>query len=190
MGKVLRFKRPPPFRSLLRGASRQLGVPPSFIPGALVIMALIGIFAAETIFTPPFPSDVSQDVRVLRPDTTANEQWVRRETPAPDLLCSAPLVVDGDTFDCGSERVRLTSIDAPEMEAHCRPGRACVAGDPLAARNHLVRLTRGQVACDVLGTGYYGRAIARCRSAGQDLSCAMVRGGHAVPRYGGAPCES
>ena len=29
-------------------------------------------------------------------------------------------VVDGDPLRCGSERVRLLGIDAPELPGHCR----------------------------------------------------------------------
>lgn len=44
--------------------------------------------------------------------------------------CVSPTVVDGDTLRCGSTRIRLSSIDAPELPGHCRPGRECTPGDP------------------------------------------------------------
>jgi len=107
---------------------------------------------------------------------------------APDLTCRAPSITDGDTFRCDGERVRLTSIDAPEMPGHCRPGRRCTSGNPFSASSYLRSITRGTVECRVLEYDHYGRAIGRCRSQGRDLSCAMVRSGNAVARYGGSPC--
>ncbi|OYZ97482.1 MAG: nuclease, partial [Novosphingobium sp. 17-62-8] len=31
------------------------------------------------------------------------------------VLCLSPTVHDGDTIRCGSERVRIANIDAPEL---------------------------------------------------------------------------
>ncbi len=58
------------------------------------------------------------------------------------FTCRSPYVVDGDTLRCGSERVRLAGIDAPEMPGHCRPGRECTAGDAFASRDGLQALVR------------------------------------------------
>ena len=45
-------------------------------------------------------------------------------------------VNDGDTLRCqDGTRIRLSGIDAPELDGHCQPGRACVPGDPLASRH-------------------------------------------------------
>jgi len=57
--------------------------------------------------------------------------------------CESVKVIDGDTFDCGSIRVRMTAIDAPEMPGHCQPGRSCTPGDPYASRVNLNRLMAG-----------------------------------------------
>lgn len=102
----------------------------------------------------------------------------------PAIGCDRPRVIDGDTLDCGGVRVRLAHIDAPEMPGHCRPGRTCTPGDPFAARDRLVTLTRGPVSCEPIDTDAYGRTVARCATDAGDLSCAMVEGGFAVRRYG------
>lgn len=101
------------------------------------------------------------------------------------FLCLAPVAVDGDTLRCrGVGLVRLLSIDAPELPGHCRPGRACVDGDPFASRRHLAGLVRGRrVSCRPTGRDRYGRILARCSAGGGDLSCAQVDAGHAVRRY-------
>jgi endonuclease YncB( thermonuclease family) len=160
MAKVVPFKKPPPFRG--SRPRKPWRVPPLAIPGMLIIGGIVGL--------------VMMDVA----PTAA--------PGGPDISCFAPRIIDGDTLDCGGERVRLSGIDAPEMPGHCRPGRDCVAGDPFAARRYLQTLTRGRVDCTVRGTGYYGRAIARCQSRNRDLSCAMLSAGHAASAYGGVSC--
>lgn len=99
--------------------------------------------------------------------------------------CVNPRVLDGDTIRCGETRIRLSSIDAPELPGHCRPGRECTPGDPYASTGNLQSLVAGQpVQCQQTDTDHYGRAVARCSVQGQDLSCAQVKGGFAVRRYG------
>ncbi|MBA4087300.1 MAG: nuclease [Novosphingobium sp.] len=98
--------------------------------------------------------------------------------------CSSVNVLDGDTFDCGSTRVRLQGIDAPELEGHCRPGRECAPGDPVASTDNLRRLaTRNSVQCRKADTDAYGRTVARCTAGETDLSCAQIQAGYAIRRY-------
>lgn len=107
-----------------------------------------------------------------------------------DFFCDEPSVTDGDTIRCGALRVRLASIDAPEMPGHCRRGRTCVDGDPYASKAHLQRLVDGgRVSCRQTDTDRYGRIVALCEASGQDLSCAQVQAGHAVVRYGDLTCS-
>lgn len=114
----------------------------------------------------------------------------QKQPPAtPAIRCTAPRVIDGDTFDCAGTRIRLAGIDAPEMPGHCAAGRKCTAGDPHAARDYLSTLTRTAVSCASIETDKYGRTIARCAvNGGNDLSCAMLDAGHAVRRYGYISC--
>ena len=107
------------------------------------------------------------------------------------FICAAPIAVDGDTLRCREQGlVRLLSIDAPEMPGHCRRGRRCTAGDPHASKGYLAGLIEsGTVRCVMTARDRYGRILARCSAGGQDLSCAMVRSGHAVERYGRLTCK-
>ena len=109
--------------------------------------------------------------------------------PASNVGCVNPTVLDGDTIRCGTRRIRLSSIDAPELPGHCRPGRACTPGDPYASTNNLRSLIGGRaVSCRQMDTDHYGRVVARCSVHGRDLSCAQVDGGFAVQRYGSLVC--
>ena len=102
--------------------------------------------------------------------------------------CLVQSVTDGDTFRCANgTRIRLSSIDSPEMPGSCRPGRSCAPGDPYAAKAALARLIGGRtVQCHSVGMSY-DRVAAWCSVKGMDLSCAMVRSGHAIklPQYDG-----
>lgn len=103
--------------------------------------------------------------------------------------CEHPTITDGDTLRCGATRVRLASIDAPELPGHCRIGRACTPGDPFASTENLRRLIGGRpIRCRQTDTDRYGRVVARCTVAEEDLSCAQVSGGYAVIRYGALDC--
>lgn len=106
-----------------------------------------------------------------------------------DLSCTSVSVTDGDTFRCGNTRVRMYGIDAPEREGHCRPGRVCVEGDPIASARNLEGLMIGQhVACKSVDIDRYGRTVGRCFAGDVDLSCAQIEGGFAVRRYGSLWC--
>ncbi len=104
-------------------------------------------------------------------------------------------VIDGDTLNCAGERIRLNGIDAPEMPGHCRRGRRCVAGDPIASRDNLARLiSRGPLQIDRLKQDRYGRTVAQVWVDGLDVSCLQLDHAEYVARWdeGGrtaAACE-
>ena len=112
------------------------------------------------------------------PEQKANNQ---RPIVAGSFACTVASVTDGDTFRCSNGvRVRLSSIDSPEMPGSCPPVRSCAPGNPYAAKAALARLIAGRtVQCEPVGKSYK-RTAAWCSVGGQDLSCAMVRSSHAV----------
>jgi endonuclease YncB( thermonuclease family) len=107
------------------------------------------------------------------------------------FVCAHPSAVDGDTLRCaGFGLVRLIGIDAPEMPGHCRPGRVCTPGDERESKAALARRVKaGPVTCDARGRDRYGRMLARCAAGGADLSCAQIKTGAAVRRYGWISCR-
>lgn len=99
------------------------------------------------------------------------------------LMCTA---IDGDTLACGSERIRLQAIDAPEKPGTCRRGRVCAPGDYHASKAALARLIAGKRVNIVRnGTAAWGRTQANAYVDGRNLACRMIAGGWAVyqPRY-------
>lgn len=86
--------------------------------------------------------------------------------------------VDGDTIRCRSERIRLLGIDAPELPGHCRRGRLCAPGDPLAAKRDLSAFLRGgPVSMEPVTRDRYGRTVGIVRVRGVNASCHMLRHG-------------
>jgi micrococcal nuclease len=97
------------------------------------------------------------------------------------LLLTACHAVDGDTIRCAGERIRLIGIDAPEMRGHCRRGRVCVKGDPVASKRSLAQaLQSGPIRIDRMGTDSYVRTLGMVRACGRDLSCWQLVYRHAI----------
>jgi len=119
----------------------------------LILLALIGCTSADTA------ADAAGAAAV----------------PLPGLR-----VIDGDTLELDGRRIRLHGIDAPERAQKCG-GRAIPRWDcGRAATEALARLARPPVTCSQVGRDRYGRSIAICRSAGRELSAAMVAQGWAL----------
>lgn len=89
-------------------------------------------------------------------------------------------VIDGDTLDVDGQRVRVFGIDAPEMRQQCyRNGVPFDCGRE--ARLQLWRLVNNRpVTCTQVDRDRYGRAVAKCQTAGVDIGSLMIRCGWAV----------
>lgn len=113
----------------------------------------------------------------------------------PAFTCTVAAVHDGDTLRCFERgpdgrqlRVRISGIDARELDGSCAHGHPCASAPPEAATAALERLVAGQrLQCTFEGLTY-GRYSGFCRTAaGVDVSCAMLKSGTAAlwPRYWG-----
>lgn len=94
---------------------------------------------------------------------------------AAAVLCLAPAVHDGDSMRCGSERVRIANIDAPELAGSpkCGPRRGYTAwcdyemGEQ--ARRALAGLLAGRrVMIQRRGNDAFGRTLALVSVDGVD----------------------
>lgn len=87
--------------------------------------------------------------------------------------------VDGDTFKCNGERIRLLGIDAPEI--HCPRRRSCVAADLRTSKAYLAALIEGRrLTIARVGKDRYARTLAVVYADGRNVSCQMVSAGRAA----------
>ncbi len=96
------------------------------------------------------------------------------------LLTCTLVAIDGDTLRCGKERIRLLGIDAPELPGHCRQGRKCAPGDPVASTLSLRSKLKGRALIDRRGHDRYGRTLAYVRVNDVDLSQHQLEKGVAI----------
>lgn len=114
------------------------------------------------------------------------------------FTCTPTRVWDGDgpIWCAEGPKIRLAGIAAREIDGTCRRGHPCPNVSGAQARDALVSLVgeaRGRsseghvlvsarpLRCVSQGSAKGERTAARCRTAaGIDLSCAMIRSGHAL----------
>ncbi len=101
-------------------------------------------------------------------------------TPTLADVAGVASVIDGDTLEIHSQRIRLHGIDAPESRQHCRlDGKPWQCGKE-AANALADKIARRPVTCEDLGRDRYKRIIAKCTVAGEDMGAWMVRQGLAM----------
>lgn len=93
-------------------------------------------------------------------------------------------VIDGDTIEIRSQRIRISGVDAPEAGQVCYSpsGRQWRCGQR-AALMLADHIGAGPVSCRTEGQDRFGRWLARCTAHGQDLGEWLVRNGWAVPYF-------
>ncbi|MBI1416343.1 MAG: thermonuclease family protein [Limimaricola sp.] len=93
-------------------------------------------------------------------------------------IVGALRVIDGDTFDVAGTRIRLVGVDAPEAHQNC----TTTTGASFACGAWVSRTVRAswqgqRASCAPQGTDRYGRTLATCQVAGEDLGAVLVRRG-------------
>ena len=89
-------------------------------------------------------------------------------------------VIDGDTIEVQSARIRLFGIDAPESAQSCREGNRRWSCGAQATRALSGRIDGRSVACEERDQDRYGRIVAVCHYDGQDVNAWMVHQGWAM----------
>ncbi len=104
-------------------------------------------------------------------------------TPALADVTGTASVIDGDTIEIHSQRIRLHGIDAPESRQLCHlDGKPWQCGKD-AANALAEKISRQPVACEEQDRDRYGRIVAKCSVAGEDLGEWLVANGWAVAYY-------
>lgn len=89
-------------------------------------------------------------------------------------------IIDGDTIEISTRRVRLYGIDAPEIRQFCTLGTAPYACGE-TAREALQNLVAGEpVTCKERDIDRYNRSVAICYVRNVEINDWMVRQGYAV----------
>lgn len=97
----------------------------------------------------------------------------------------APWVIDGDTIVFGSEHVRVSNLDAPDIGAHAKCEAERIRGQ--AAKAYAIQLVRSAQAVTITrrqGFDKYGRTRARVLIDGVDFGRLMVEADHGRPWRG------
>jgi endonuclease YncB( thermonuclease family) len=99
---------------------------------------------------------------------------------AQERIAGRAQVIDGDSLEIGSARLRLYGIDAPEGRQSCtRDGRAWACG--IEATRKLRSLIGDRpISCTQRDVDDYERIVAVCRSGNADLAAELVRSGFAT----------
>jgi endonuclease YncB( thermonuclease family) len=98
-----------------------------------------------------------------------------------DPLVVAPRIMDADTVDAGTVKIRLNGIDAPESDQRCLDARGQVWSCGLAATAKLEAYSQGgSWSCELSGTDRYGRFLGTCSVNGEDVGRWLVRNGWAL----------
>src|SRR6266404_6378373 len=98
---------------------------------------------------------------------------------AADIIGQAS-VIDGDTIEIHGQRIRLFGIDAPEHDQLCEAGGAQYRCGQKAALALADQIGKQAVDCAPRDVDQYGRVVAVCSAAGEDLNAWMVRHGWAL----------
>jgi micrococcal nuclease len=92
--------------------------------------------------------------------------------PAPAEARQACRAIDGDSLVCGSERIRILGLDAPELRGRC-PAEVRLAR---AARARMQELVARGITIERRGRDRHRRTLAVVRvRGGQDVADIMIR---------------
>ena len=124
-------------------------------------------------------TDPSSGSAGLMHDGGNSPETRRRETIQADVAGRAR-VIDGDTIEVSSARIRLFGVDAPESAQRClAESRRWPCGEQ-ATRVLAGRIDGQSVACEERDRDRYGRIVGVCRYGGQDVNAWLVREGWAM----------
>jgi len=98
-----------------------------------------------------------------------------------EVISGEPRIVDGDTVQIRSAKIRFAGIDAPETDQVCLDAKGEKWACGVVARDELTKYSAGRPwDCDLVGSDRYGCSLGKCFIEGEDISAWMVRSGWAL----------
>jgi endonuclease YncB( thermonuclease family) len=115
------------------------------------------------------------------PPTPSAPEATPTPAPADGSLAGTATVIDADTLDIHSARIRLVGIDAPESGQKCKDANGTFVRCGSEAANALdAFINRNPVTCVSEGKDRYQRLLGKCSVRSQSIQDWLVRNGHAV----------
>jgi len=143
------------------------------------VVAVIGgfwILATVNTDVPVRKFDGARDVKIYRSGDTRNAGTYQPKSGNSGRAS----VIDGDTIEIHGQRIRFWGIDTPESSQRCvKDGKPWRCGTDSA--NALAGFLSAQtVTCEKRDTDRYGRTVAVCKVAGEDVGAWLVQNGWAL----------
>ena len=141
--------------------------------------AVVGMVAAITFVNVASPLKSPRAERTQPADDRTASRTDPREKFRADLSGRAR-IIDGDTIELDTARVRLHGVDAPESGQSCVAQGARWPCGRRATRALSGRLGGRTVVCEERDRDRYGRIVAVCRQGGRDINAWLVAEGWAL----------
>ncbi len=126
--------------------------------------------------TEPSPAPAPVDTLLGSPIASQSPQVPVGRAP----IVGRAVVLDGDTIQIGSQRIRLWGIDAFEAAQQCNGSTGRNACGAHATRELAELTSNHEVICSYRDTDAYQRIVALCRVGSTDLGAHLVRRGLAI----------
>lgn len=93
-------------------------------------------------------------------------------------ITGTPLIIDGNTVQFGSQRLRLGAMASPSTDQQCLDEKGEPWACGIAARDALKAYAGGKPwTCQPIGSTPHGRLVGRCTADGEDVEKWMVKNG-------------
>ena len=92
-------------------------------------------------------------------------------------------IIDGDSLEIGTRRIRLQGIDAPEYVQYCFNADKNKYRCGLRSKDYLEKMIKQahyHINCKVVGRDRYHRELSECFANGRNLNLEMIKSGWAV----------
>ena len=178
-------------RSYPRRSRGRSGSTSIVVSAVLAAMAAAWYYWGDDIgFPMPTGSESSGSVIAETPPPEAPSGPMADANPSPaapspaakgEAITGTASVIDADTLDIHSQRIRLVGVDAPESKQKCLDPSGVLYRCGAEAANALSDwINRNPVTCVSEGHDRYNRTLGKCSVRGDSVQNWLVSTGHAV----------